>query len=201
MPSAGTLDSPGQAWLDRWPSRMNVIPANDEKLGLRGDDDGYAWVQTRTPHFRTPGDYIRISLIGGPDAAIWNGYFKVVDVTNTCLLRCKLNIFHRPPDLSDTVGGYYQQAALRYNFQGITATLPYGARAYGNRLWGLQRGGPYHDLGPGPIRETISYNNYYYECYIGQQSAIDGSGNNREYWSVAHDNVMELQNFPPGMCE
>jgi hypothetical protein len=202
-PSATTFtyriwESPGAGggliWLDRWPSQRNIIPPNEGGvLGLRAYSGGTGLVQTSAPHFRIPGDFVGISGLSGTGNSVWNGYFRVTGLQNSRNFSCYVG--STVADVPNT-GQNYAVAGIRYTFQGMTVTLPYGAKAHGNRLAGLHRGGPYHDLGPAPLRETISYENYYYACYIGQQSAIE-DGNNREYWTISHDNILDLQDFPP----
>lgn len=195
-PAGGTI------WLDRWPSQMVVIPPNDNGVwGLRGIGIGLALVQTRAPHFKAFGDHILIKGVGGANAAVWNGFWRVTAVLSTRELECVISTTN--PPAAETDGNAYQTAAIVHEFQGITVITSHGARAYGNRLAGLLNAGPYHDMGPDPdepTKDLTTFYNYYFFCYVGQFSNIanESTQNDREGWNVTRDNVIDLQPHPPG---
>lgn len=203
----GTPATSSEIWLDRWPSKRIVIesPFNPGgSLGLRGDINGQAKVKTVTPHYKAQNDYVRINGVGGDDGndpapGIWNGYFKVLSVLSNRELVIKLLAGNETTSDLTYTAPHYQQASLEHRFQALMTTTGYGARAYGNRLVGLQVGGPYHDLGPGPTKDQITFNNYYYRCSTGIYSNIDvRAADDRENFNLAFNNIIDLQQFPVG---
>lgn len=207
----GTIapDAGSDIWLDRWPSQNVIIeppdPANANTPGLMGLPGGFALARVAGRHYKAPGDFILINGVKPTESATWNGYFEV-DAINPDeakdleskgrWLKIKLN--NGGAEAADKTDAQdYDAAWIEHTLQGITATTSYGAKVHGNRLIGLRRGGPYHDLGPGPTKDLTTFNNYYRDCDVGQYSTV-AAANDKEWWNTTYGNVVDLRAYPAG---
>jgi hypothetical protein len=129
-------------------------------------------IKTTKPHYHTTNNlpYIIGIKIGHGDVPEMNGFFPVAGYDPA--RPDEFDFIARPG--APTGNFTLDYARLYHSYQGITIDTGTMAVAEGNRIYGCQVGGPYHDTFS--TRDAVALNNHYYNCHYGIVKNM-GAGN------------------------
>jgi hypothetical protein len=164
----------GDIWLDRFSSHFVPVAVNG--IVKSGSGPYTVMVTTVTPHFRVPGNNVKIYEAA---PAAYRGSFRVSEVLGPKQLRFVVQTDPGTP----TAWGFLGEV-----FQGIAADGGSEAVVDSNRIWNTRIGGPYHDTRS--TRSLIARNNHYRAVNTGPYQSLGPVGAPIEAASLTRDGTL-----------
>lgn len=181
--SVPTSNPTGDMWVDRFSSHR--IPV--QKLERDASDSTVAILTSHGPHFRKPGQWVRVYSVSSPTPAgteAYYGRFPIIDdgITSPGVLKYRMNSAPTKLIVQDTAcpGGSTtcQQDTVFLGVGNVGFSSDGGSEAVaeGNRVFNTAYGGSYHDTWG--TKDQTDRNNYYSDVLsgpyqnMGQSSAL-----------------------------